>query len=92
MRIALFHTTLPKPGRKLGAIVAATRKLVNTLGTTKANENDVAILVPSLRLVGTRHLVSLRRFVHNIAASVFADSSLAIVMPLAQQRGGAELA
>jgi hypothetical protein len=92
MRIALFHTTLPNPGRKLGAIVVATRMLANTLGTTKAKENDVAILVTNLRLIVTRHLVSLRKLVHNIAASVFADSSLAIGMPLAQKRGRAELA
>jgi hypothetical protein len=40
MKIALFHTTLPKPGRKLGAVVVATRKLANTLLTTRDKENE----------------------------------------------------
>ena len=46
MRIALFHTTLPESGRKLGGVEIAVHRLANQLALDKRDEVTVLSLTP----------------------------------------------
>jgi len=46
MRIALFHTTLPEKGRKLGGVEIAVHRLANQLALNKEDEVTVLSLTP----------------------------------------------
>lgn len=46
LRIALFHTTLPEPGRKLGGVEVAVHRLANALSRSPENAVTVFSLTP----------------------------------------------
>lgn len=56
MKIALFHTTLPEPGRKLGGVEVAVHRLANELAREPGDEVTVFSLTPCPPDASYRHV------------------------------------
>lgn len=62
MKIALFHTTLPEPGRKLGGVEVAVHRLANELARHPGDEVTLFSLTPKPETALYRHVQLFERY------------------------------